>query len=348
MKELNYDAFIKSAVSARPRAPLFGQIELTYKCPLGCIHCYCSGQENRELSPAFWKDVISQARKAGGIEITFTGGDPLLYPGFREVYEHAVKNGFLINLFISGFYLSREILGCLTEHPPLNIEITLNSLKKSNYERIAGRKNSFEAVMTNIGRIKSSFLPLVIKCNGLKENKDEILDIKRFTENLLGKGHFKFDSFIFPGLNGDSRPVSHRLEPEEILEIEASDADMASQRGGESSRTPGWFNPGGLYHCNSWNNRYFINPAGILQFCHLTMENSTDLTGKKLIEGFERFPDILKKKYTKESKCINCGLKEFCLKCPARAFLETGDPESPVEYYCRMARMRKDGMGIKI
>ncbi len=340
MKDLSYRDFTEGLGDLKKRAPLYGQIELTYRCPCNCIHCYCADQPEEELDPSFWKGVLDQVHALGGIEITFSGGDPLVYSGFPEVYRHAKKKGFLVNIFTSGCHIDGKTLDLLIKNPPLSIEITLNSLDKDNYERIARTKGVFDTVMRNIRDIKKRGLPLVLKCNGLKENREEILKIKRFAEELLGKGRFKFDSFVFPGLNGEEEPKLHRLEPDEIIGIEKSDSDMIAQRQEQLRHQSNWFNPDGLYHCNTWFNHYFIDPQGALQFCHLTKECSTDLKKDTFKNGFDRFSDMLKISYKKDSRCIDCELRQHCYKCPARAFLETGDPESPVEYYCRLAKAR--------
>ena len=349
MKELSYSDFSKGVHAKDKRVPLYGQIELTYRCPLDCVHCYCRNGAKDVLDAHFWEGIIDQVHALGGLELTFTGGDSLIYKDFPKVYRHAKKKGFFVNIFTSGCVISGQILDLLEELPPLNIEITLNSLDKDNYEMITGSKGSFESVMRNIREIKKRGLPLVLKSNGLKENKHEILNIKKFTEGLLGKGKFKFDSFVFPGLNGEEHPKSHRLGPQEIMDIETSDSDMRSERKKEDSNHQShWFNPDGLYHCNSWRNQYFINPQGILQACNLTRDCSTDLKKASFKEGFEKFLGLLDLKYKTDSECIACALKEFCYKCPARALLEIGNAESPVPYYCALAKARKNGIRAEV
>lgn len=338
IRDVDYEDFSKRLEGLKQRKPLYGTMELTYKCNYDCIHCYAKGQAEDEKEPSFWKDVISQARDLGGIEITFSGGEPLLYPGFKEVYLYAKTNGFLIHLFTAGWALDKEMSDFLKEHPPLNIEITLNSLERDNYARITRAKGAFDTVMRNILRIKAAGLPLVLKANGLKENKDEILKIKEFAENLLGEGKFKFDSFIFPALNKDAGPSKHRLSAEEIIAIEKSDSQMLKQRRDQLKHNDELFNPSGLYHCNSCMMNYFINPQGLLQFCHLSKKYSTDLTKEKFNAGFERFLGIFREKYKTKSRCIDCLYRKECYQCPARAYLEQADEESPVEYYCQLAR----------
>lgn len=344
MKELNYLDFINKINQYQQRKPLYGQIELTYRCSYNCIHCYCKNEPKVELEGCFWKDVIRQIFDLGGIELTFTGGDPLVYQDFLEVYKFARDLGFLVTIFTYGYNFTSELLDFLEVNPPLSIEITLNSLERENYEEITQTKDSFRKVMDNIYELKRRDLPLVLKCNGLKENKHEILKIKKFTEDLLGKKRFKFDSLIIPGLNGQLEPTKHRLSAEEIIEIEKQDKDMLEQRQEQLKRQTPFFNPDGLYHCNSWYGQYYINPVGILQFCHLTQKYSTDLKQEPFKQGFDKFRNTLKEKYKTNSKCVNCELKERCYHCPSRAFLEAGNEEAPVPYYCQLAKARKNFM----
>ena len=332
----------------RKRIPLYGQIELTYRCIHHCIHCYCRSQATKELGYFFWKNIIDQVYVLGGIEIVFTGGDPVMHKDFLKIYRYAKRKGFLISLFITGYSLNKKILDALQKDPPLNIEITINSLYKEKFERIAQKKGTFDKIMANIQKIKGRKLPLTLKCNGLKENKEEIIKIKKFTEKLLGRDHFKYDSMVLPGLCGEKEPIQHRLSPGEVIEIEEKDKDMRKQRLKQIKHQNQCFNPGGLYHCNSWFSQYFINPEGLLQFCHLTKKFSTDLKKKPFAEGFNRFLEVLGEKYKNKSKCVDCQLKEYCYKCPVRGYLENGDEEQPAEYYCQVAKAYKRfGQGVR-
>jgi len=132
------------------------------------------------------------------------------------------------------------------------------------------------------------------------------------------------------------------------MEIEKQDIDMLSQRQEQMKNHQNiFFNPQGLYHCNNWLTNYYINPRGLLQFCHLTREYSTDLKKEPFKKGFDRFLGVLNEKYSTDSRCISCESKEYCYHCPARAYLETGDQEAPVEYYCQLAKSTKN-KNIKI
>ena len=322
--------------------PTSAQIELTYRCNLDCLHCYCRGSAKKgELSTAQWKGIIDQLHKAGVMWLTITGGEPLLREDLIEIYSYAKKKGFFVSLFTNGILSDDKIIDYLSEESPFSIEITLNGITKGTYEAISQVKGSFEKALVNIEKIASKKLPLVLKAVGLKQNKGEIHDIKRFTEKLLGKKKFKFDSFITPKLNGDRSPCRHRLSAEDILKIEEADPDMRRQREEEFKKHQSSLRECSYkYHCNSWFNQFYITPYGHLRFCRLSDRYSTDLKKKPFTEGFYgKFPAILEEKYSSSFKCMRCSLREFCYHCPARAFLETGREDLPVDWFCELAKM---------
>jgi len=322
--------------------PLQGQLELTYRCDLDCIHCYCKDYSaGKELSLQEWRHILDQLYKEGTIWLTLTGGDPLLRSDFLSIYAYARAKGFLIAIMTNGILLEDKLIAYLKDHPPYLIEITLNGITREKYELMTNTKNSFKKIMKIIHRLAEEKLPLVLKTNGLKQNKDDIIKIKKFTENLLGKRRFKFDSFIFPRLNGDNTPCNFRLSPEEIICIEESDRDMTEFRKEQFCTLPE-FERGAeyLYHCSSWLTQFFIDPYGRLKFCYLSNKYSIDLRRTTFKEGFyNRVSRLLNEQFKTDSKCKSCNLRSLCYYCPARSYLETGDEESPVVYFCELAKM---------
>ena len=76
------------------------QWHITQDCDLFCRHCYDrSARANMAVGKAL--DVIDdfhtfcRDRHVRG-QISFSGGNPLLYPGFLEVYERAARKGFAV------------------------------------------------------------------------------------------------------------------------------------------------------------------------------------------------------------------------------------------------------------
>lgn len=345
IKEQEYKSFTEKFSKKQGPHPVSVQTELTYKCNLNCIHCYCkSSESNSELTTGEWKSILDELYSAGIIYLTLTGGEPLLRPDFFDIYDYARKKGFLIILFTNAVLLDSSTIKYFAKKPPLSIEVTLNGITKATYERISQVEHSFEKAMENIKKLAKSNLPLVLKTVGLKENKAEILKIKAFSENLLSKKRFKFDSFIIPALTGGLDPCEHRLQPEEIREIEEKDPDMKKERlQGLKKEKLILYEEDCKYQCNAHHRQAYITPSGMLRFCHLTDKFSSSLKEISFKETFyEKFSAIHEERFTTESKCKACSLREFCHHCPARAYLETGNEEMHVDYYCQLARLTKE------
>jgi radical SAM protein with 4Fe4S-binding SPASM domain len=348
MKNQSAGHFYARIHNKKRHFPLTGLLELTYRCNLDCIHCYCKGSEDkdRELSTRDWIKILEVLRKEGCIWLVLTGGEPLIRDDFLEIYSCARKKGFIISLFTNGLGLRDEIVDYLAEFPPFSIEITLNGITRDTYESISQIKGSFAKVIRNIRLAAAKKLPLLLKTNCLKQNKHQVGEIKAFCDKLLGKPSknkyfYRYDPMIYPRLNGDKTPCQYRLSFREMIEVQKQDVDIwrEYQEGLHVDLPDLERNRDFLYRCNSWMTRFIINPYGRLKFCGFSDKFSVDLKTASFKEGFYNvFPKLLNEKFKTHSKCRDCKLRPICYQCPARAFLETGDEEAPVEYYCELAR----------
>jgi radical SAM protein with 4Fe4S-binding SPASM domain len=346
MKERTMGPLYGRLVNKKELFPLSGQLELTYRCNLNCVHCYCKGSEDKELTTKEWKNILDEIHKEGCLWLTFSGGDPLVREDFLEIYSYAVSKGFIITLFTNGYGLTKEIIDNLVKSPFYSIEITLNGISQDTYEAITQVQGSFSKVIENIKVLARKKFPLILKTNCLKTNKHQIGKIKRWTEKLLGKPEkdryrFKYDPMIYPRLNGDKTPCKYRLSFEELEQAKKQDADIWKEykRDLHADLPELKRDKDFLYHCNSWMNQFFINPYGRLKFCEFSEKYSIDLKTTPFKQGFYRFPrQILNEKYKTISKCRDCSLRPLCYHCPARTYLETGNEEEPVPYYCQLAK----------
>ena len=348
MREKTYaELMSESPVSLNNRRPERGLFELTYRCNLDCIHCYCKGSQEleKELTTEEIKDILDQIQREGCLEITLTGGEPLIREDFLEIYSLAKEKGFIISIFTNGLLFTKKIIEYLVKSPPFSIEITLNGISEDVYEGVTQAKGSFKNITSVLKELTDKELPLILKSNCLKENKNEISKIKTFADELLGKSNkrwrFKYDPMLYPCLNGDKTPTDFRLSPEELLEVKMSDPEIWEEyekslycRFPDLGRDKDF-----LYRCNGWLTQFFINPYGRLKFCQFSEKFGVDLRKQSFAEGFYNvFPQLLKDRFKTNSKCRDCTLRPICYHCPARAYLETGDEEAPVEYYCKLAK----------
>jgi len=348
MKDTNTGYFFYKIYNKKSNFPFRCQFELTYRCNLDCVHCYCKGSENknRELTAIEIKKILDEIHKEGCLEICFTGGEPLFRHDFLEIYAYARSKGFLIGIFTNGQLISKDIIRYLVKYPPVTMEITMNGITEETYESITQIKGSFLKAVDVIKKLAKTDIPVILKSNCLKQNKHEIGRIKAFAERLFGKPspnrhRFKYDPMLYPRLNGDKAPCDYRLSFDELLGVRKQDLDLWKEyEKGLHSRLPVFERDKAfLYRCDSWMQQFFIDPYGQLKFCHFSNKFSVNLRERSFKDGFYNFfPKISAERYKTDSECRDCGMRPVCYQCPGRAYIETGDEEAPVAHYCELAK----------
>ena len=341
---ITYKDFIEcfSDKSQAEGKPIQGQMELTFRCNLKCVHCYIPrSKKQEELSYSEVCSILDEIHEEGCLWLTFTGGEPLLRKDFLDIYTYAKEKGFLITLFTNGTLITEEIADYLKVYSPFMIDITLNGITKETYEKITGVPGSFQKCLKGIHLLLERNLPLTLKSNGMRLNRDEILRIKEYAEGLGAK--YRYDSLITARLDSSKKPCQLRLSPEEIIDIESTDETMQEQWRRYLESKPKLSNRNNLFRCGAGISSFHISPYGELQLCQLLRRPNFDLGKGSFREGFyQLFPKIRSREYQTNSKCKDCRLWHLCPQCPARAELENGDQEAPVDYFCQLAHKRQE------
>ena len=80
------------------------KIEVTYRCPLACIHCSSDAtpSSSLEMSREECLQIIHEAIQMGAEEVAFSGGEPLIWPGLDEAIDAAVCGGLHVIIYTSG------------------------------------------------------------------------------------------------------------------------------------------------------------------------------------------------------------------------------------------------------
>ena len=72
--------------ATQKQIPLVVHFDLTYRCPLRCIHCYLTGGKKRlECSLDEVKNILDQLADAGSLYLTLSGGEIFLRDDLAEI-----------------------------------------------------------------------------------------------------------------------------------------------------------------------------------------------------------------------------------------------------------------------
>ncbi len=318
----------------KKRIPIVGQMELTFRCNLKCVHCYVAEKRTKEeLTFQEITNILDQIHKEGCLWLSFTGGETLMRDDFLDIYRYAKRKGFIITILTNGTLITPEIAEYLAEETPFCIDITLNGVTQDTYENISQIPGSFRKVMEGIRLILDKKLPLKIKTKVTRLNYDELDRIKEYVKGLGVQ--FKPDIMIYPRLDGSLEPCRFRLSPEEVIRLDNTNGDCEEQMLTEEKLPSPTDN---LFRCAAGINSFHISPYGELIFCTFMRKPSFDLRKGSFKEGFySLYPKIRSTKYQTNSKCKDCQIFCLCSQCPALAWLENGNYEEPVNYFCQLA-----------
>lgn len=336
MKLEQYRDFSQEVHQEGATKPLSGQLELTFHCNMRCQHCYVAEDTSKkELSSKEWYYILDQLYEEACLWICFTGGEPLLRDDFLDIYTYAKRLGFLITIFTNGTLITEEIGDYFRKYPPFSIDITLNGITQETYESITQIPGSFTKVMKVIEIIMERNLPLKLKSQAMTLNYSELSRIKEFSERL--GVNFGYTTVISSKIDRGIGPCLLRLSPDKVMELEDSE-DLTFEK------EPPWSH--NLFRCPAGTWTFHISPYGEVFLCPFVRRPCFDLKKISFREVFyDEFPKIRSIKYRTDSKCKDCKIYHLCHNCPGRAELETGDPEKPIEYFCRLAHIRAEMKG---
>jgi radical SAM protein with 4Fe4S-binding SPASM domain len=340
------------------RIPANATIEVTWRCPLACVHCYNSltladpTARRGELTREEHFRIVDEIVEAGCLWLLYTGGEPFARPDFLDIYTYAKRRGLLTTIFTNGTLITAKLADHLAEWRPFAVEITLYGRTRETYERVTRVAGSFDSAMRGIRLLLDRGLPLKLKTMALSVNKHEIWEMKRFAEHELGV-EFKFDAMINPRIDCSASPLAVRLTPEEVVTFDLLDPRRTSEWQSFCEQFNGPVLAGDraddLYHCGGGITSFAIDPDGRMSLCVLSRRDTYDLRTGPFHQGWaEGVRKVRARKITRLTKCVACEIKAMCGMCPANGELEAGDPESPVDFLCHVAHLRAHALGIAV
>ncbi|MCK7514178.1 MAG: radical SAM protein [Desulfobacterales bacterium] len=236
--------------------------------------------------------VLDEIAGAGCLWLLYTGGEIFVRNDFPDIYAYAKEKGFLITLFTNGTLITPAIANYLAERPPFLIEITIYGATAKTHESITGTAASYEQCMHGIRLLKERRLPLRLKTMALTLNRHELEDMKRIAEKEWGL-EFRFDAMINPRIDCAVTPLSVRLSPKEVVELDLQDPRRMEEWRRFCRMCDSLVDPhrtgDDLYSCGGGIHSFAVDPYGMLRICALSNGNGYDLRCGTFREGWEDF-----------------------------------------------------------
>ncbi|UCH92628.1 MAG: radical SAM protein [Candidatus Aminicenantes bacterium] len=346
-RELTNEEFMRqfNKNAAQHRVPISGNLALTHRCSVRCLHCYL-GEEvgaweniSKELETAQWKTIIDDITEAGCLYLLITGGEPLLRKDFKEIYRQVKTNGLVVTVFTNATLINEGILELFLELPPKVVEVSIYGASAETHEKITGVKGSYEKCLKGIRRLIDGQINVRLKTILMTLNRHELFDMENMARGLGVK--FRFDAAVFPALNGNKTPIKLRVPAEDAVKMEFSDDDRLQQWKDFFERMPKLPVSDSLYQCGAGVTHFHIDPFGNLQPCLMITDLKYNLVNGTFSAGWnEVMPRLRERKPATGYRCNQCQKRAFCGFCPAFFKLENDKEATYSEFLCTMGHLR--------
>lgn len=193
--------------------------EITAECNLKCLHCVVSADKKLkgELSTQEGLQLIHEWQRMGVLDITFSGGEPLMRQDFFELAHAAANQNLMLGLATNGTLITPSIAREL-KRLNVNTQVSLDGSNAEIYGKFRGSKSSFSSVLKGIEALLSAENDITIGTVISKHTIDDIPEMLNLVESY-GIKSFRLIPFIAFG-RGQKNSLLE-LEPEKVKEVTA-------------------------------------------------------------------------------------------------------------------------------
>lgn len=340
--------------ASRKKVPLMGTFELSPVCNFACKMCYVRktmaqiSREGKSLIPAErWLDLAKACKDAGMLFLLLTGGEPFLYPGFRELYTQLHEMGIVLYINTNGTMIDEETVRWLSRHAPARVNITLYGSSRDTYQRICGHADGYDRALNAIRMLKEAGIPVVINASMIPENADDLESIIE-TGKSLGI-NTRVATYMFPPMRRDRETEDSRFTPEQSAHMYMRKLHCIMDPQGycqmlqrntipdESQSDSDWGSHQEFMRCRAGRSTFWVNWEGTMTACGMLdfpmtvypFERPFRECWSSLTECVRTTPVL--------RGCAGCDKRHICNPCVAMIYGETGTVDQRAPYMCQLA-----------
>ena len=336
--------------AAEDNRPISGSIELLPLCNMDCEMCYVrlSEREMRAIgrlrSAQEWLSLAQQMKDRGVLFLLLTGGEPLLFPGFRELYLELRKMGFVLTINTNGTLIDERWAEFFGEHPPRRINITLYGCDDEAYEKLCHYPGGFEKVVSGIRLLRQNGVHVKISATLVRKNREDAERIAQLSHELDTALHA--DTYMYPAMREREGQYdeSVRLPPKDAAQLRVTMMKAELDRQAfitmvldqlyiATHTPPGQKSPRCM-RCLAGRCSFTVNWQGQMRPCVMLTNPSASVFDQGFDAAWNHVSSETRK-IVLASECSACVLRNVCKVCAANAMSETGAYDGVPEYICR-------------
>lgn len=325
---------------AKAVLPFSATIEIIDRCNLNCVHCYRGEPQKTYWNIQTWSRVLDELKSLGTLHLTITGGEPFAHPDIIEMLEIANEKGFVISIQTNATYELDRAIPVLKNSTIEAVFVSLYSMSARVHDFITNQPGSLAKTKKNIETLMSCGVPVTVNCPVMVHNRDDMVQVKSFCDNLGIKCNFAFK--IIPSQQEDKQTLSLNCFSSSFLNECIHDPNIRLYENELKSIRKAVAND---RYCQTGFRSITFDAQGNVLLCNAFRKNCGNVQKQsvsdiwKLSKELNEWRDI---KSRVNSKCQQCKAYPYCEPCPAHAYTLTGSDKDIDELSCSFGKALYD------
>lgn len=321
-------------------------VDISSCCNENCVHCYIPiSNKHSIMAEDMFDTVLAECVKMKVLNITLSGGEPMLNPHFKTFIQKCIKENMSVNILSNLTLLTPELLDVIASSPLISVQTSLYAMDESVHDLITQKAGSFKKTKEGILRLHERNVPMQINCPIMKQNLQYYHDVLDFAKSMNIES--SADYALFGCYDGSCSNIGCRIEVKDvkcILEHDFSNskklAEIMDAVGQKKVNDDDPIcsicksslcisNMGEVYPCEGWQ-RMILGNISKQSLDEIWTNNAQTKHLRNL-----RFRDV--------DKCGSCQIRKYCTTCLILNANETpaNDYMSVNPYVCEMARVKQ-------
>ncbi|MFC1837079.1 thio(seleno)oxazole modification radical SAM maturase SbtM [Thermodesulfobacteriota bacterium] len=314
------------------------QWHVTQACDLNCKHCYDrSSRGHFSLERAY--GIVDELRsfcdqKSVAGQISFTGGNPLLYPDFVELYRYAADKGFMLAV-LGNPASENQIKELCSIQKPEFFQVSLEGLKPHSDE-IRGTGH-FDRVLEFLDILNKNDVYSMVMLTLTNDNIEQVIPLVAELENRANLFTFNRLSLVGEGARLKPAPVEgYRSFLEKYLAA-AGKSQVAGLKDNllniiKHERGMDVFGGCAGFGCGAAFNFMALLADGEVHACRKFPSLIGNVAQQSLMDIYDS--EIAQRYRRGSAACDPCSLKPVCGGCLAVVSSNGLDPFTGRDPYC--------------
>jgi len=306
-------------------------LDLTWRCPLTCPHCYLGDRESPELDTAAWLGLLDEARQLQVAQVVLSGGEPMVRDDFRILLEAARARGFAVLVKTTGLRLTAADIDRFAALRWVLVDVSLHSANAEVHDAFVGRVGAWAKATRAIDALRRRGVSVRVArsvVEGIDDDGGALADWARDRGVRITESTSVLS-------RRDGLPAGRTGLPE-AAQVEVVLRHLA-KRPPQDPRVPDPEAP----PCAAGRTRLYVTPAGEITPCVAWPRRLGHVAegglGAVLASGDLAHVRSLRQGDRRD--CTACDLRPTCDFCPGQAELLAGRPDVPYAAACSRARV---------